>query len=117
MVLPKRWKWDSTRYKAARLIAGGMLYREVAEQVPFAESTLKRWMSESKDFRGYIDKLTLEQEQSTRAGIVRLLLRGISVKVEEMESDKDTCLAYIKALSDVIDEVEEQDTELTVTFK
>lgn len=117
MVLPVRWKWDYERYKAAHLIAGGMIYREVAEQVPFAESTLKRWMSESKDFRSYIDKLTLEQEQATRAGIVRLLLRGISVKVEEMETDKDTCLAYIKALSDVLDEEDKGVTELTVTFK
>ena len=114
---PRVWWWTDKRYKLARLIAGGSTYKEASDEIGLSEGTIKCYMYEVKEFREYVDKITLDNELTTRAGLTRLLLQGIKIKGEDIKDDKDTMLAYLKYLNELGKDDEDTVTELEVTFK
>lgn len=117
MTKPKEWKWSPKKYKLAKLIAEGELYKDAGEQTGYSEATVKGYMSQCMEFRAYVDKCTLENEQASRAGILRQLMNVAKQKKPDAKADKSTYLDYLKFIRELADEVGEQDTELTVTFK
>lgn len=118
MTKPKgEWTWSPKRYKLAHLLAGGDTYRDAGEKVGYSEHTVKIYMSQCNEFRAYTDKCTIENEMASRAGILRQLMNVAKDKLPDAKADKSTYLDYLKFIKECTDEVEEQDTELTVTFK
>ena len=117
MTAPRNWFWTENRYKLAALIAEGKSYKEAGELTGLHEGTIKNYMNGVKEFREYVDKITLDNELITRAGASRLLLRIIEEKLEDCKEDKDTVLNYLKYLHEMNGEGEKGVTELKVTFK
>lgn len=117
MTAPEIWSWTENRYRLAGLIAEGKTYKEAGLECGLVEGTVKCYMHQVKEFRQYVDKITLENELTTRAGVTRLLLKGIEEKIESMKDDKDTVLAYLKYLNEVTEKDEDNVTELEVVFK
>lgn len=117
MTVPEIWSWNANRYELARLISEGKTYKEAGLACGIAEVTVKGYMREVKEFKDYVDKITLESAELTRAGTTRILLRGIKEKLESMKDDKDTVLAYLKYLNEVTEKDEDTVTELEVVFK
>lgn len=117
MAEPTPWQWTKQKYNLANLIAGGMRYKEAGEKVGYSGGTVKKFMSRCKEFREYVDKITLENELITRAGATRLLLNVIEKKRELVEEDKDTMLTYLKYLHELAEKDEGSITELEVVFK
>lgn len=57
--VPKDWKWDGKRYKAAELLAAGYPLSEVADTVGYTRQTLYCWL-QHPEFKEHVDGLTLE---------------------------------------------------------
>lgn len=114
---PVNWFWTEARYTLAGLIAEGQEYADAAAEVGLTERTVKGYMSEVKEFREYVDKITLENEKASRAGIIRVLYKVIEEKLPDVREDKDGVLAYLKFLHELDTENEDKITELEVTFK
>ena len=74
-------------------------------------------MGQVKEFRQYVDKITLENELVTRQGATRLLLKLIKDKIPNAVNDKDTILGYLKYLHEMGEKDENTVTELKVTWK
>lgn len=117
MTAPVIWNWTPSKYRLARNLAGGDLYREAARKENISESTVKTYMYAVPEFRKYVDKITLENEQASRAGILRRLMRVAELKLPSVVDDKSTYLDILKFIHELTKEGEEPDTELTVVFK
>ena len=94
-----------------------MIYKEAGAEVGLSENTVKKYMAQCPTFRAYVDKCTLENEHASRAGILRALMAVAKQKLPDAKDDKSTYLDYLKFIRELAEEVGEQDTELTVTFK
>ena len=116
MVVPLIWHWTPDRYRLAKHIAEGDTYREAGRKVNLAEATVKNYMFAVTEFRAYVDKITLENEMASRAGIIRRLMRGAKDKESSAATDTDTYLDYLKTLSKETKNTEESVTDLEVTF-
>jgi len=116
MTQAEHWNWSKEKYAVARLLAEGKRYREAAAAGGFADVTVRGWMCYQPEFKAYVNELTLENELTTRAGITRLLLRGIEAKEANLELDKDTMLSYLKMLDELSNRDKKTDNILTVTF-
>ena len=117
MTAPRYWLWTEKRYKLAGLIAEGKTYKEAGAEIGLCEGTVKCYMHQVKEFREYVDKITLENEKASRAGITRLLYKVIEEKLPNVKDDKDGVLSYLKFLHELDTENEDKVTELEVTFK
>jgi len=117
MTKPNVWRWTAERYRLARHIAEGDTYREAGRKVGLAEATVKTYMWEVNEFRAYVDKITLENEMASRAGVMRMLMRVAAEKLPDAGADKSTYLDYLKFIRELVKEDDNTDTELTVTFK
>lgn len=117
MTAPRNWWWNEKRYRLAGLIAEGKTYKEAADDIGIAECTVKCYMFQVKEFREYVDKITLENEKASRAGITRMLYKVIEEKMPNAKDDKDGVLSYLKFLHELDTENEDKVTELEVTFK
>lgn len=69
------------------------------------------------EFRAYVDKITIENEVASRAGIMRRLMQVAKTKLPDAKTDKSTYLDYLKYLRELAKEDADTDTELTVVFK
>ena len=116
MTAPRYWLWTEKRYHLANLIAEGKTYREAGAEIGLSERTVKTYMWEVKEFREYVDKITLENQLNTRAGITRVLYKVIEEKLPNALEDKDGVLSYLKFLHELDKEDEDAITELKVTF-
>lgn len=114
---PRYWLWTEKRYRLAGLIAEGKTYKEAGDDIGLCEGTVKVYMHQVKEFREYVDKITLENEKASRAGITRLLYKVIEEKLPNVKDDKDGVLSYLKFLHELDTENEDKVTELEVTFK
>lgn len=117
MTKPNVWRWTAERYRLARHIAEGDTYREAGKKVGLAEVTVKTYMWEVNEFRAYVDKITLENEMASRAGVLRMLMRVAKEKLPDAAADKSTYLDYLKFIRELADDVDDPDKEFTVTFK
>ncbi|NOR84507.1 hypothetical protein GQ473_00170 [archaeon] len=115
MTIPKKMVMTKEKKRVAKYLANGHTYQETADRFKLAHKTVKSWMAfrdgetEERTFRTFVDKLTLENEMNTKAGILRRVNRAIEVKEDYLEEDKTTMLEWIKELGQIVDESEEKD--------
>ena len=97
----RNFKWNENRCEAAKKLSAGIETNEaIAKAAGINDRTLRRW-KEDKEFMAYVDKLTLENEMATRAGMLRALYRGADLKAGNVKEDKSTHLDYMKVIGDV----------------
>jgi len=95
------FRWTEKRYTVAALLAEGKyLQREIAEICGISHKSVTAW-KQNMEFMAHVDKLTLEYELATRAGLLRECYHGIIQKRDEILSDKTTHLDYVKAAADI----------------
>ena len=98
---PPVWRWTSQRKKAAFLLSlGTKKLEDIALEVGVNERTLYDWR-QSSVFREEVDRLTLKNELATRAGLLRECLKGLDLKRNHIENDKNTHLHYVQAIADL----------------
>lgn len=97
----QKFKWNDNKYRAAKLLSEGTTTQQIiADDVGVNEKTLRRW-NEHQEFRDYVDKLTLENELATRAGMLRALYKGAGIKEDNINDDKSTHLDYMKEIGNI----------------
>jgi hypothetical protein len=97
----QQWNWTTQRTRAAQLLSTGLYtQKEVAEELSLRQETISRWMHH-KVFKDMIDELTLKNELTTRAGLLRECLKGLDLKRDHIENDKNTHLHYVQAIADL----------------
>ena len=114
---PNIWVWTPSRYRLARNLSDGDTYRVAGTKENLSETTVKTYMREVQEFRAYVDKITLENEMASRAGILRRLMNVAELKLPSVIDDKSTYLDCLKFMRELAKENDEPDTELIVTFK
>jgi len=98
---PPVWRWTTQRKKAALLLSiGTKKLEDVALEVGVNERTLYDWR-QSSIFLEEVDHLTLKNELATRAGLIRECLKGLNLKRNHIETDKNTHLHYVQAIADL----------------
>ena len=123
MTIPKKMNMTKDKIKVARYLAQGRTYQETADKFHLAHKTIKSWMAyrdpetDERTFRTYVDKLTLENEMNTKAGILRRVNNAIDVKEEYLADDKTTMLEWIKQLTQILNEEDEkEDAVVNITI-
>lgn len=113
---PKVFNWTPQRRKAALLLSEGIkTYEEVAAAVRVHYSTVWEWRQHI-DFLAEVDRLTLENEKATRAGLVRLALKALDEKQDGIRDDKNTALDWAKFIADIQGHVK-QKVEMDANLK
>ena len=98
---PKPFKWTKRKCDVAADIAEGKYsHMEIAAMHEIGNQTISGW-KQNMEFMAYVDKLTLEYELATRAGLLRECYTGIQQKRDEILSDKTTHLDYVRAAADI----------------
>lgn len=93
--------WTPKRKQAALLLSEGTkTYEEVAEEVRIHISTLWLWRKHD-DFLLEVDRLTLENEKATKAGLLRRAFKALDEKKDGIKEDKNTYLDWAKFISDL----------------
>lgn len=101
---PEKFNWNPKRRKAALLLSEGIhKHGEVAKIVQVSGQTISEW-KKYKEFLDEIDRLTLENELATRAGLLRLAYKGVDVNKPDLREDKNTTLDWAKFITDMIPE-------------
>ena len=97
----KKEQFTGKKYKAALMMSEGIkTQREIAECLNTTEVTISRWKQDS-EYKALIDKLTLENDLASRAGLLRAMYKGASLKEGNIEADKSTHLDYMKGIAKV----------------
>jgi len=113
---PKVFNWTPQRRKAALLLSEGTkTYEEVAAAVRVHYTTLWDWRKHPL-FLSEVDRLTLENEKATRAGLVRLALKALKDKEAGIKDDKNTALDWAKFIADIQGHVK-QKVEMDANLK
>jgi hypothetical protein len=113
---PKVFNWTPQRRKAALLLSEGTkTYEDVAAEVGIHYTTLWDWRKHPL-FLSEVDRLTLENEKATRAGLVRLALKALKDKETGIKEDKNTALDWAKFIADIQGHVK-QKVELDANLK
>lgn len=103
--------WTPKRKQAALLLSEGTkTYEEVAEAVRIHISTLWLWR-QNDIFLKEVDRLTLENEKATRAGILRKALKALDIKEKNISEDKNTFLDYLEFIIKIIPEDTKDDDD------
>lgn len=98
---PNVFKWTPQRKLAALLLSEGTkTNEEVAAETRIHFTTLYEW-KKSPVFLAEVDRLTLENELATRAGLVRFALKAIEEKKDNLREDKNTALDWAKFIADM----------------
>lgn len=113
---PPVFKWTPQRKKAALLLSEGThTYEETASLVGVNERTLYDWR-QYDIFLKEVDRLTLENEKATKAGLLRLALKAMEKKEKFLSEDKNTALDWAEFVSD-IQGLKTQKHEVNANFK
>ena len=97
----KKQPYTGKKYQAALMMSEGTkTQREIAECINITEVTISRWRQDP-EYKAYIDKLTLENDLASRAGMLRALYKGAGIKADQVDGDKSTHLDYMKVIGDV----------------
>lgn len=95
------FKWTPQRKKAALLLSGGSItYEDVAAEVRVHISTLWNWR-QCDVFLKEVDRLTLENEKATKAGLLRIAIKALDDKKDGIKNDKNTALDWAKFIADI----------------
>lgn len=96
---PNVFNWTPQRKQAALLLSlGTKNYEEVAADVRVHYSTLWEWRK-NPIFLAEVDRLTLENERATKAGLLRLAFKAIDKKENSLKDDKNTVLDWAEFVS------------------
>jgi hypothetical protein len=99
---PEKFNWTSQRKLAARLLSTGLYdQNQVAEMVKVYTQTISSW-KQYPEFLKEVERLTYLQENATRAGIVRKVLKAIDKKEKCLSEDRSTLLDYLEFLVKII---------------
>jgi len=110
------FKWTEKRYIVAAFLAEGKYTQfDIADLCDISHKSITAW-KQNMEFIAHVDKLTLEYELATRAGLLRECYHGIQQKRDEILSDKTTHLDYVKATAD-IQGLKKSEVELTGEVK
>ncbi len=97
----KVFTWTPPRKAAALALSTGLkTQREVCKELNITEKTMCEW-KKSPAFLEEIDRLTLKNELATRSGLLRECLKGLDLKRDHIETDKNTHLHYVQAIADL----------------
>ena len=108
--------WTPKRKQAALLLSEGTkTYEEVAEAVRIHISTLWLWRQHDI-FLKEVDRLTLENEKATKAGLLRIAIKALEDKKDGIKDDKNTALDWAKFIADIQGHVK-QKVELDANMK
>lgn len=98
----KVFNWTPKRKLVALLLSTGLkTNEEVAEAARIHFTTLYEW-KKYPVFLKEVERLTFLQENATRAGIVRKVLKAIDQKEKYLSEDRSTLLDYLEFLVKVI---------------
>ncbi|MCK5216580.1 MAG: hypothetical protein KAJ93_02265 [Methanosarcinales archaeon] len=93
--------YSGKKFKAALMLSEGIkTQKEIAAEVNTTTVTISRWKQEP-EYKAYIDQLTLENDMASRAGMLRALYKGASLKEKNIKEDKSTHLDYMKGIAKV----------------
>jgi len=96
------WNWTPKRKQAAIMMSTGLKSQtEIAAELSIAEETVSRW-KQYPDFMREVERLTFQQENATRAGIVRQALKAMNVKKNHVAEDRSTFLDYLEFIVKII---------------
>ena len=97
----KVFTWTPARKAAALALSTGLkTQRQVCKELNITEKTMCEW-KKSPVFLEEVDRLTLKNELATRAGLLRECLKGLDLKRDHIEGDKNTHLHYVQAVADL----------------
>jgi hypothetical protein len=97
----KEFTWSKKKLDVAKAISiGTETQRDIANQFNISEVTISRW-KEYPDFLAKIDEFTLAHEHATRAGLLRECYKGLDLKRDKIEHDKNTHLHYVQEIADL----------------
>jgi hypothetical protein len=97
----KVFTWTPARKAAALALSTGLkTQRQVCKELNITEKTMCEW-KKSHVFLEEIDRLTLKNELATRAGLLRECLKGLDLKRDHIEGDKNTHLHYVQTIADL----------------
>lgn len=106
-----KFNWTPQRRKAAFLLSlGDKKYAQVADETGINIDTLLEWRKR-EEFLEEVDRLTLKNENFTRAGLLRNCYKGMGIKARNIDEDKNTYLDYIKEIAE-LQELTKQKVEL-----
>lgn len=94
-----------------------MTYREAGEGAGYSEATAKTYMSNCIPFRTYVDKCTIENEMTSRGGLLRRLMNGAEKKEDNIKDDKSSYLDYLKFINQLANNAGDKDTEVVIKFR
>lgn len=93
--------YSGKKFKVAQMLSEGIkTQKEIAKEVNITTVTISRWKQEP-EYKAFIDKLTLENDMASRAGMLRALYKGASIKDKHINDDKSTHLDYMKEIGNV----------------
>lgn len=97
----KEFTWSKKKLDVAKAMAEGTsTQRSIAEQFSISEVTISRW-KDHPEFLNKVDEFTLDHEQATRAGLLRECYKGLNLKRDKIEDDKNTHLHYVQEIADL----------------
>lgn len=93
--------YSGKKFKAALMLSEGIkTQKEIAKEVNTTTVTISRW-KQDPEYKALIDKLTLENDLASRAGLLRAMYKGASLKEDNIKNDKSTHLDYMKGIAKV----------------
>lgn len=111
--LERRYSLDEVQIRAARMIAMGVPYNDVAEQVNVTRITLYRWRKQPA-FAEELSRLTQEASQESREHLVRDIseindiILGTLLDVAQNDSSGGARVSAARALTELVDRAEER---------
>lgn len=97
----KKFVWSKKKLDVAKAISEGIDSQDtIAKALDLTPETISRW-KQHPEFLEKIDEFTLNHEQATRAGLLRECYKGLDLKREKIEQDKNTHLHYVQEIADL----------------
>jgi hypothetical protein len=99
--ITKKTPYTGKKLKAALMMAEGLKsQRDISDELDIHESTISKW-KQNPDFTAYVDKMTVEHETASRAGLLRRAYAGVHLKQLKAGDDRSTHLDYLKFIAEL----------------
>ena len=99
--ITKKTPYTGKKLKAALMMSEGLKsQRDISEELDMHESTISKWKHDP-DFAAFVDKMTLQHETASRAGLLRCAYAGARLKQLKAGDDRSTHLDYLKFIADL----------------
>lgn len=99
--IAKETLFTGKKLKTALMMAEGTkTQRDISEELNIHETSISRWKLDP-GFMSYVDKMTVEHETASRAGLLRRAYAGVHLKQLKVGEDRSTHLDYIKFIAEL----------------